>query len=368
MKTLKRIIAALLCAAVCAGFAGCHPENEVALTVDGHEYTSAFYMCALLQADGEAKTKVDEAYEEDDKSTDDINYFKEKIEKKSYEDWVKDRAVEIIRIYGYVESMCDKNNVKLDDEELEEAESYADSYWNYYGYSAYYGANGVSYNTFREYYTYSNLMQKYFMSIYGKEGTDAVPEQDVKNALNEKFALADTLSITLTDSEGNTLSDDEIEAKKKTLEGYKARLDKGEAFKAVYEAENGEGSSEGYTINSEEDLNQEERPQDSMARIYGNEDTETYASDYYDDIAGLKTGESKIIDDSDNSALLLVQRKDIFTDPYYLNNMYESIVTLLKYDDFEEDTKKAAKKLDFDRNKYATNRFKVKKLKDGTEE
>lgn len=360
MKIIKKFAALILAAAVCFGLVGCHPKNEVALTIGGKQYTSAFYMCALLQANNEAKTKVNEAYEEKEKDTANINYYKETIDKKKFTDWVKDRAVEICRVYAYVETMCEEKNIKLSSEDLETAESYADNYWNSYGYSAYYGANGVAYDTYKEFFTYSRLMQTYFLSIYGKEGTDPVAEADVKTALSEKFVLANSLTVSLKDSNGNALSEDQVTANKNKLEGYKTRLDKGEAFKTVYEEQNGKQ-------NTSSSGDEEEKPQDTLAQIFGNEDTESYASDYFNDIQALKLGETKIIEDKDNAQLLLVLKKDIMADPYYFNQMYDYILSLLKYDTFEEQAKEKSLELEFDHNKFATNRFNVKKIKTGTE-
>lgn len=363
MKIFKKITALAAAAAVCLSLVGCHPKNEVAVTVGDVEYTSAFYMCALLQADGEARDKIQEAFTEKDANanTANIDYFKEKVEGKSFEDWVKDRALEICRTYAYLETICDEKDVKISAEDLESAESYAESYWNYYGYSSYYGANGVSYNTFKEFFTYPRLEQTYFLSIYGKEGTDPVPESDVKTALSEKFALADCLTESLVDENGKALSDDAKAKIKTEMEGYKTRLDKGEAFKTVYEEKNGKQNTE--TTDKEE-----EKPKDSLAQIFGNEDTESYASDYYKDISALKVGETKIIEDTENSRILLVVKKDIMEDPYYLNNMYDYILNLLKYDSFEEDLEKSSKDLKLKENTYATNRFKVKKIKSGEDE
>ncbi|MBQ7288800.1 MAG: hypothetical protein IJW78_03615 [Clostridia bacterium] len=359
MNMLKKLTALIMVAAVCFGLVGCHPKNEVALSVGGKDYTSAFYMCALLQADGEAKSKIDEAYEEKDKDTADIDYYKEKIDKKSYEDWVKDRAVELCRIYAYVETMCDEKEIKISETDLESTESSADNYWNNYGYSTYYGANGVSYETFKEYYTYATLSQTYFLSIYGEDGTDPVAAEDIKTTLSERFILANYITVSLQDDSGVALSDDEIAKQKTKLESYKTRLDNGEAFKTIYEAENGAQT---------ETPTEEEQPQDTLAQIFGNEDTQSYASEYYDDLQPMQVGETKIIEDTENKQLLLVLKKDIMADPYYLKNMSEYIIHLLKYDDYEADCKEQAKELEFEQNTFATNRFKVKKLKSGTEE
>lgn len=361
MKYIKKLAAFITAAILCMSLVGCHPKNEVALTIGDIDYTSAFYMCALLQANDEAKQEVVEAYEDEEKDVTDINYYKEKIDGKDFVDWVENRAVQICRTYAYIETMCDKNGVKMSEEELSSAEFYAESYWNYYGYDAFYGSNGVSYETFKEFFTYSNLMQTYFLSIYGKGGTEAMPEEEVKSGLEEKFVLADVLSVSLTDDTGAEFNDD-LKAQERTkMEGYKARLDRGDDFKTIYEEENGKQNN-----TSTDDT--QDKPQDELAQVIGSSNTGDYASDYYDDVYELKLGETKIIEDEDNNRMLLVLKKDIMADPYYLTNMYNDIVNIAKYEGFVVDCEEKSKDLKLEQNKFATDRFKVKKLKDGSEE
>ena len=360
MKYISKLLAFAMALVLALGLVGCHPKNEVALTIGGKDYTSAFYMCALLQADGEAKSKVQEAYEEKEKDTSDINYYKEKIEKKKFTTWVKDRAIEICRTYAYIESVCDEKDISISGEDLETTESYVDNYWNNYGYSAYYGANGVSYETFKEFFTYSNLMQTYFLSIYGKEGEEPVAEETIKSTLSEKFVLADVLIIGLTDDSGNALSDEKVAGEKSKLEGYKKRLDNGEDFKTIYEEVNGKQQSTSTD-------SKEEKPEDELAQVLGAEDTESYASQHYNAVKELKLGETKIVEDTENKQLLLFLKKDIMADGYYLNNMYDYIINLLKYDDFSADCEEKSLELEFEQNKFATGRFNVKKLKSGQE-
>ncbi len=361
MKYIKKLAALITAAVLCIGLVGCHPKNEVALTIGDIEYTSAFYMCALMQANGEAKQKVDEAYEKAEKDATDINYYKEKIDDKKFVDWVEDRAVQICRTYAYIETMCEKNNVEISEEELSNAEFYVDSYWNYYGYDNYFGANGVGYDTFKEFFTYSNLMQTYFLSIYGKGGTKALTEDEVKSGLEEKFVLADILTVPLTDNTGAELSTEQKVQEKAKVEGYKTRLDKGEDFKTIYEEVNGKKD----TSSTDETT---DKPEDELAQVLGSDDTDDYASDYYEDVRALQLGETKIIEDKDSSQILLVLKKDIMADPYYLSNMYDYIVNLARYEDFVADCEEKSKELEFEQNKFATNRFNVKKIKDGSEE
>ena len=61
MKNIKRIIAAALVSVMALGFTACHKKDETAVTVGKVNFTSAYYMCALINADSEAKSKVKES-------------------------------------------------------------------------------------------------------------------------------------------------------------------------------------------------------------------------------------------------------------------------------------------------------------------
>ena len=76
MKNIKRIFAALLCMAISLSFAGCHKKDEIAVSVKDVEFTSAYYMCALINAYSEGQSEVRTAL--GDKATADLDFFKQK--------------------------------------------------------------------------------------------------------------------------------------------------------------------------------------------------------------------------------------------------------------------------------------------------
>lgn len=57
MKNIKRIIAAVLVSVMALGFTACHKKDETAVTVGKVNFTSAYYMCALINADSEASQR-----------------------------------------------------------------------------------------------------------------------------------------------------------------------------------------------------------------------------------------------------------------------------------------------------------------------
>ena len=96
MKFLKNAAIIMLVAILCLGCTACHPKNEVAVTVGEYEFTSGYYLCTLIFADMEARGKVDEklAEDKDYDATKEVNYLKQKIDKKDFSKWVKDTAMD----------------------------------------------------------------------------------------------------------------------------------------------------------------------------------------------------------------------------------------------------------------------------------
>lgn len=378
MKMIKSLAAFFLAFILIFNFSSCHPKDEVAMTVGDIEITSALYMCALLQADGEARNLIDKNAAQ---GVENIDYFKQKIEGVNYSDWVKNRAEEICKEYAAYEMKFAEAGLELSEEKLAEIDFYTDYYWNSAGLGKFYEENGVAFQTYKKFFTYSYKAREYFESIYGKNGTNPVPEEELKSAMDENFVLVNQLYASYTDTDGNELSDDAKSEIKQKFESYITRLNNGESFETIYNEYNGteddeeddgeDTQSDGDTTSQpeesaepDEDEDQTDdtpKPQDKHAIILGSSDT-NFASDLFSDVKEMKPGEIKIIEPSSSTGIYLIVRKDILSDPYYLDYLNIEILTLLKQTEFEDMIKEYANSLPFDKNSFAVNRFKVKKI------
>ena len=79
--------------------------------------------------------------------------------------------------------------------------------------------------------------------------------------------------------------------------------------------------------------------------------------------AALKEGEVKLITLEEDAGLVLVVKKNVTADPYYIENLDSESRYIIAGDEYKEDMKKAADKLDTKVNDYAVDRFKVKNIK-----
>lgn len=351
MNILKKIVAAALVCLMALTVIGCHPKDEIAVTIDGHEYTSAYYMCALITAYMEGQEEIYNNLSEEETSSSDIDFFSKKIGEKSFSDWVKDRAIETLKEVSIYKSLCRDNKLELTDEERANAEYYASFYWSSYGYSELFEPNGVSQATYTNYMLDGGYANLYFEHLYGKGGEKEIAAKDVETKLYSDFLIANLLEVTFSDE----TDAQKTEIKNKFDEYQKNLKNRKMTFEEVY-----------IDYNEDKDHKHEETeggPKDPHATVIGKEGT-GYEHDSFSDIEKMKTGEIKLIEKENSAGLLLVVKQDIKADGYYLEDMDMTIRQLLKNEEFTQDMTKQAEKLEAEINKYAINQFKVKNIKE----
>lgn len=383
MKTIKRIAALVLVAAMVLSLAACHKKNEIAVTIGDVEFTSAYYMCALIGADSEAKSLVYEELSDEEKSgytTPD--YYSKKVEDKEFVTWVEDTAISELEKIAAYKTLSKENKLELDKEIVAQTESYVEYYWSSYGYSAYYEPNGVSYETYKNFMMDANYAELYFDHIYGEEGTKPISKEDIKNKIYEKFLIADVLEATYEEK----ATDDQKSALKTKINDYATAIKEGKmTFEQAYndynnikpedkkeeehdheheEATSSEATTSETTSSEskEEEKKEEPTPKDKYASVFGAEGTQGYESDYYDDVKDLGIGEVKVIELENGAGLALLVKQDIKADEYYLTALDSTVRHMLKDDEFDKEIAEYIKKMEKNVSKYAIGQFKVKKI------
>ena len=397
MKKITRALCVLLALILCMGvMSACHPKGEIALTIGEYEITSGMYACAIVQADLEARNLVYSELSSKDgfDSSKKINYLAQKIDGVSYSDWVKTRALNMCKEVTYIQMKIAELDLKFDEKDMDNAQQYADYIWSQQGQYLLYTANGVAYETYRNFYLNTVKIQEYFFSIYGREGTNPANEEDVLKTLYDNYDTTYYIVVSYKDSKGNLRKDEDIKADKALFDSYAAKINSGElTFKeveALWKAEqekraeeenknnttssstttstttssnvSSETSSSNTSSGSTSSEEPFSKPADESAYLIGTEDTgSNYAFEYFDKIHELKVGGAVTIEEDDVSCMLFV-RGDIKADYYYEKNYYESALHILKYDSFEADFQKVAHALEYTENKFATGNFSAKKV------
>ena len=351
MDKIKKISALALVFVMIFCFTACHKKDEIAVKIGDVEFTSAYYMCALISSDSEAKAEVEEQLSEDE-STDDIDYYSLKIDGKKFVDWVEDRTIEKLKAVAYYKTLCKENGLELDEETVEQTESYISIYWNNYGYSQLFEPNGVSQQTFLQFNLDNEYSSLYFNFLYGKGGEKEIAEDALKTQLTDTFICADVLTVIFSEQ-----TEEEMQAIKTKLEGYEADLKNNrKTFEEVYIDYNGSEKED-----SSSDT-EETKPSDKYATILGPEDSK-FNFDYYDDVKEMAIGDVKLIEQENSGGYYLVVKKDISSDPYYLEYLDEDLRQIVGEEEFETETKAEYTKLEADIDKSAVSQFKVKKIK-----
>lgn len=360
MKNKKRILALMLIMATVLSFSGCHKKGEIAVTVGDVEFTSAYYMCALVNADTEAKNKVYEGLSDEEKQSTDIDYYSKKIDDKEYVKWVEDTAIENLKNIAAYKILCKENEIELDEEIASQADMYASYYWSSYGYSAYFEPNGVSQSTYTQYMKDTYYSERYFEFLYGAEGEKAIAADEVKTKLYENFIIADLLQGSYT-SEMTDAQKTELKTK---FDGYAEALKNGtKTFKDVYNEYNNVTEEEETEATDTEETEETPKPKDEYASVLGAEGT-AYESEHYEAVKAMATGEIKVIELEEAAGLLLVVKQDIQADEYYLDTLDMSARHLIADEEYEKTIKDYVKELKAEINKYAVSQFKVKKIKE----
>lgn len=352
MKLVKKIIALVLGVLMAFSFTGCiHKKGEIAVKINGVEFTSAYYACALINAKTEAQNKVYETLTDEEKSSGAIDFSKKKIDKKPFDEWVKDKAIENLKTIAAYKLLCKENKLELSEEEANNANIYASYYWSNYGYSAYFEPNGVSQATYADYMKDTYYSEKYFEFLYGTEGEKAIEAGTVKTKIYDNFIIANVLNAFY----GSEDTDADKKLLKEKLEGYVTALKKGtKTFEAVYKEYN--GNQEDASTESEQD-----GPKDKYATILGAEGT-SYANDNYKTVKAMAVGEVKLIELEDKSGFVLAVKQDITADDYYLENLDMTARHLIADEEYKKTIDDYAKKLELKVSKYAINQFKVDKI------
>lgn len=359
MKSLKRIAALILAVALCLSFAGCHKKDEIALTIEGNDFTAAYYLCALVFADGEARTMVDQELSGDvDAAAEGIDYHKQTVEDKNFITWVEDTAVDNLKKIAVCKNYCKENKLELSADTKSMAEYYAEYYWNSYGYASFLEPNGVALSTFKTYMTDTYYSEEYFDFLYGEKGEKAVAKEELDKILIDKYLIVDMIEVDFT-----TLKDDEIKAKTDFITKAAEDLRAGrKSFEKVLEEYVGPDEEEEKEENNVSDTeNTAPQPKDINAEILGDEDTD-YASDYFKDTKDMKVGEVKVKTLDENKGIVLFVKGDIAGDDYYFDLLSDSLRHLASDEEYEELLTKAAEPLEAEKHNYVIKRLKVKKI------
>ena len=378
MKNTKRIIAAVLAILMClssmVALSACRVKDETILTFKSGDQTydikAGIYLCNLLSAYNQFRTEYGTAVEKASSTTAaDVDYEKQTLENKDYTTWIKDKTYELCAQYAYTEMEFERLGLEITSEQNDTVENYASANWAT-GYGSIYTENGVSYNTYRQFFLnqqfkFGMIYNYYYGEFTADEkkadknkGSLRPADSEIKTELKKNYVIADTISESLTKKEDNSsnvisLTDDEKKAAKAKLLKYADRINNGESFSKIYIEHNGS--------DKQADTSSTSQPKDKYATVYGGPNTSNNSS-YFEDVNKQTVGKAVVLEFSD--CYMLVVKQDILKDSYYFDSYKTAVVQIMKFDGFESDFDAKAAKLEATvKNTDAINYYKPQRVK-----
>ncbi len=350
-KTLKAILAVILVAVTGFCFAGCHRKNEIALKIGDTEFTSAFYSCALISADGEAREIVSKQMEQISVDATNKYYIDKAINGVAYSDWVKNRAIEFCKEIIAAKNLCEQNGVATADY-LEEAKNSAEYYWSA-GVSQYYEENGVALDTYKQFAAYSAYKTAYFDYLYGEKGTNAISKEDLEKYISDNYIYIDYYTEDVSE-----MTSEKYNEKKAELQKYADRIKGGEAFGKILSEIQGQS----YTADST-DTNSFSH---TYATVIGAEGS-AYENELFETLKPIPTGEIALADYTQSRTggryIILTYKFDILNEKNpNLDVIKDNARWDLKGDELDAAVKELANSITIQEITYATKQFKVEKI------
>ncbi len=228
MKTMRKALALVLSMVLAVSmllFSGCGTP-ATAMTVDGRAVSTGEYLANLFYnfVNGYYQTGLYQyamygmdpwgetlAYGEGDETVD-----------MPVADYMKKVTEDAIVRQAAVAKLLEQYGITVPEEELENAKTGAEQLLSAVGITADQTVKlGFNSQYFFDMYTAINAAEpELFYQLYGKGGQKEVPEADIKKYYDEEYVAYKAITMSQLNEDGEKLTDAEIEANRKSLQGY----------------------------------------------------------------------------------------------------------------------------------------------------
>ncbi len=242
MKRLSKRFIACAAAFACAGcLSGCADTGYV-MSVDDIEFKNGIYLNCLLTSISNANTEVKEEKEEYGETGEVDDIFKETVDGKDAELWIKEDALNQMKRYAAVQRLCEENGLSISEEKKTEINETINSLWNEENFYAqyiygtdtmgeYYDSIGISKDSMRQIYTYTALSELLFEKYYDTDGITPVSNEEFNSYIKENYASVKYVELEFDDYQGLNLKEEaDIQAVRDKAQSYADRLNGGESF------------------------------------------------------------------------------------------------------------------------------------------
>lgn len=337
MKKVKSLLALALCGALCLSLAGCGKDQTV---VSAGDYKASAAVYVLNQMNALSEVTTQEGY---DSTLDPI--WDNQIDGQSMEDWVNNRALDLTREYVAVNKLFEEKGLSLSEEEQTNIDSSMENSFPLY--EELYTQIGVADSSYEDYMVFNARYQELFLNRYQEGGEAAVSEEDLRSYYCDNFdevkllsfsytepteeeSSSDTTSDTSTDSTEEEADDTSPEAVQATAQSYLDRIQNGENVDDVIYAYRQSTASDPDSVTKAESI-------DNITVIPANGDnTTTYSDDVINQMVEIASGDSALIQDSENSCYYVVYKMDQDSNTEYYDANRDNILYEMKNQEFEQ--------------------------------
>lgn len=411
MSFKKRFAAAAAAAVMALSLAGCGNKTGYVLKADGEEIAAGVYINLILS---EYTSQVYSMYYSGVEI--EGTYFEQEVDGKPMAEYLENYAYDTCLKIAAVEKRCRELGIELTDDEKKEVEASVRSAWD--SDSDYYARMGVSKASIKRVQEYGYLTDKLFDAYYAEGGIEEVTLSQVQTYVDENFLRYKQIRFTKDAEDEGAAAKEKAEkymalAAEMTMDELIERVQ--EDDQAEQEAESGtetetddsseldssaidsssetdsssENDSSSETDSSATDSSSEtdssatdsssetddssaadEEAADEEEKTPAEIESENYPNDYirnkasYEDdefvkhIDGMELDKIELYEDDD--AYYILERLDMKERTGYAEANKESIVSIMKADDFEALVEELVKGLDVEKNDEALKRYNAK--------
>lgn len=349
---------------------GCTPislSKQWAYKTADNELAIGVYIYSLDISYQKAKTFAEEQLDDySESNTDwlDMEITDDDGEKAVAKDWIKKQAERLCISYLALDSEVKKNELEISTDDMAAAEEQAEQYWNLGQYPDYYvmpmkndlEPYGISFESFAYCTTeYSVKYGNLFESIYQKDGSKAVTDDELISFINDNYVDYSYMTVDLFDtttaddgtSENVALTDEDAKKLTDKFDEYAKKINDGTSYSEIVSA-----------YMTENEL--EESP--SVSNIENVEDSESLDDAVKTAIAELEIGKAKTVKVGDgNTAVYYIVYKNDVTKSSKSHiedeDNRKAAVVDMKTDEFEDYLFDIGSKMDYEANTAQINRY-----------
>lgn len=224
----KKIAAAVTAVVMMLGASGCGENSTWIAKYNDQTVNAGVYLFYQSQAYEDAMNKLKKDNEDLDVS--DLKAVKNlQIDGKSVSDWVKEQAMENIRIFCAVNEKFDEYELSIDEADRDQIKQMTDN-WEMIDQMYNFSGEGIGKESLVAIQEFQLKQDKVFEHIYGKDGIEAYSDNEIQDYLAGNKARVKMITMDLKDTEGEELDDAGKKEIRTMAEDFVKRANKGENF------------------------------------------------------------------------------------------------------------------------------------------